>query len=58
MASYPDFEPANYTEESIDVWRNNALAIVYEPGSPSFSRANEQKRQLATQTLVASSRML
>ncbi len=33
MASFPDFEPANYTEESVDVWRNNALAIVYEPGS-------------------------
>lgn len=33
IASYPDFEPANYTEESVDVWRNNALAIVYEPGS-------------------------
>ena len=33
MASYPDFDPANYNDESIDVWRNNALAIVYEPGS-------------------------
>ncbi len=33
MASSPDFEPENYTEESLDVWRNNALAIVYEPGS-------------------------
>ncbi len=33
MASYPDFEPEHYTEESGDVWRNNALAIVYEPGS-------------------------
>jgi hypothetical protein len=31
---------------------------VYEPSSPGFSRANEQNRQLATQTLVASSRML
>ena len=28
------------------------------PGSPGRSRANEQNRQLATQTLVASSRML
>ncbi len=33
MASYPDFEPANYADESVDVWRNNALAIIYEPGS-------------------------
>jgi cell division protein FtsI (penicillin-binding protein 3) len=33
MASYPDFEPENYTESTLDVWRNNALAIVYEPGS-------------------------
>ncbi len=33
MASYPDFDPEHYTEESIDVWRNNAVAIVYEPGS-------------------------
>ena len=33
MASYPDFEPQNYGDETIDVWRNNALAIVYEPGS-------------------------
>jgi len=33
MASYPDFEPEHYTDESGDVWRNNALAIVYEPGS-------------------------
>jgi len=33
MASYPDFDPANYNDESSDVWRNNALAIVYEPGS-------------------------
>ncbi len=33
MASSPDFEPENYTDESLDVWRNNALAIVYEPGS-------------------------
>ena len=33
MASFPDFEPENYTETTLDVWRNNALAIVYEPGS-------------------------
>lgn len=33
MASSPDFEPENYTDASLDVWRNNALAIVYEPGS-------------------------
>ena len=33
MASYPEFEPEHYTDESGDVWRNNALAIVYEPGS-------------------------
>ena len=33
MASYPDFEPEQYTQESLDVWRNSALAIVYEPGS-------------------------
>jgi cell division protein FtsI (penicillin-binding protein 3) len=33
MASYPDFEPENYTDSTRDVWRNNALAIVYEPGS-------------------------
>jgi cell division protein FtsI (penicillin-binding protein 3) len=33
MASYPDFDPEQYTEESVDVWRNNALAVVYEPGS-------------------------
>ncbi len=33
IASYPDFEPENYTEATLDVWRNNALAIVYEPGS-------------------------
>jgi len=33
MASYPDFEPEHYTEESGDIWRNNALAVVYEPGS-------------------------
>ena len=33
ITSYPDFEPENYTETALDVWRNNALAIVYEPGS-------------------------
>jgi len=33
MASYPDFDPGQYTQESLDVWRNSALAIVYEPGS-------------------------
>ncbi len=33
MASTPDFDPACYYEESVDVWRNNALAIIYEPGS-------------------------
>ncbi len=33
MASFPDFEPENYTETTLDIWRNNALAIVYEPGS-------------------------
>lgn len=33
MASYPDFDPNHYTDESGDVWRNNALAIIYEPGS-------------------------
>ncbi len=33
MASYPDFEPENYTDTALDIWRNNALAIVYEPGS-------------------------
>ncbi|MDX9868056.1 MAG: penicillin-binding protein 2 [Kiritimatiellia bacterium] len=33
MASFPDFAPEQYTEESVDVWRNSALAIVYEPGS-------------------------
>jgi len=33
MASYPDFEPEHYTLETLDVWRNSALAIVYEPGS-------------------------
>ena len=33
IASVPDFEPENYTETTMDVWRNNALAIVYEPGS-------------------------
>lgn len=33
MAAYPDFEPEHYTEESGDIWRNSALAIVYEPGS-------------------------
>ncbi len=33
MASYPDFEPENYTDETLDVWRNNAIAVTYEPGS-------------------------
>lgn len=33
MASYPDFEPENFRESSMDLTRNNALAIVYEPGS-------------------------
>ena len=33
MASYPNFEPETYTQSTMDVWRNNALAIVYEPGS-------------------------
>ncbi|MDR2850148.1 MAG: penicillin-binding protein 2 [Verrucomicrobiota bacterium] len=33
MASYPDFDPENYRESTADVWRNNALAVVYEPGS-------------------------
>ncbi len=33
MASFPDFEPENYTDTTLDVWRNNALAINYEPGS-------------------------
>ena len=32
--------------------------IVCEPGMPSFSRANEQNRHDASQTLVASSRRL
>ena len=31
---------------------------VYEPGSPGRSRENEQNRHVATQTLVASMRML
>lgn len=33
MASYPDFDPETYTEFTQDLWRNNALASVYEPGS-------------------------
>ncbi len=33
MASYPDFEPGNYNDETLDVWRNNAIAVTYEPGS-------------------------
>ncbi len=33
IASYPDFEPENFRESSMDLTRNNALAIVYEPGS-------------------------
>jgi len=33
MASYPDFDPHQYTQDSCDVWRNNAISIVYEPGS-------------------------
>jgi len=33
MASYPEFDPNNYTQETPETWRNNALAIVYEPGS-------------------------
>ena len=33
MASYPDFEPENYNDKTQDFWRNNALAIVFEPGS-------------------------
>jgi cell division protein FtsI (penicillin-binding protein 3) len=33
MASYPDFEPENYGDETLDVWRNNAIAFTYEPGS-------------------------
>lgn len=33
MASYPDFEPRNYNDETLDVWRNNAIAVTYEPGS-------------------------
>ncbi len=33
LASYPNFAPAKYNEETIDIWRNNAIAIVYEPGS-------------------------
>ena len=32
--------------------------IVYASASPGFRRANEQNRQLATQTFVASSRRL
>ena len=32
--------------------------IVYASGIPGFSRANEQNRQLATQTLVGSRRRL
>ncbi len=33
MASLPDFDPNQYADESIDVWRNSALGVVYEPGS-------------------------
>lgn len=33
MASYPDFAPDSYNDESIDRWRNSAVAAVYEPGS-------------------------
>lgn len=33
MASLPDFDPNQYADESIDVWRNSGLGVVYEPGS-------------------------
>lgn len=33
MASFPDFEPAHYNDESKDVWRNKTFAEIYEPGS-------------------------
>lgn len=33
MASLPDFAPGAYNEYTQETWRNNALAIVYEPGS-------------------------
>jgi cell division protein FtsI (penicillin-binding protein 3) len=33
LASYPDFEPANYNDESKDVWRNKAFSEIFEPGS-------------------------
>jgi len=33
LASYPDFEPANYNDETKDVWRNKAFSEIFEPGS-------------------------
>jgi cell division protein FtsI (penicillin-binding protein 3) len=33
MASFPDFEPANYNDETKDVWRNKNFSEIFEPGS-------------------------
>jgi cell division protein FtsI (penicillin-binding protein 3) len=33
LASYPDFEPANYNDETKDVWRNKTFSEIFEPGS-------------------------
>ncbi len=33
MAVYPSFDPVNYSQETGDVWRNNAIGKIYEPGS-------------------------
>ena len=33
MATCPDFHPENYTDVSMEVWRNHAVSVVYEPGS-------------------------
>jgi cell division protein FtsI (penicillin-binding protein 3) len=50
MASFPDFEPVNYNDESKDVWRNKTFSEIYEPGSimKSFTVASALNENLVT----------
>lgn len=50
LASYPDFDPANYNDETKDVWRNKAFSEIYEPGSvmKSFTVAAALNENIVT----------
>jgi len=50
MASSPDFEPANYNDETKDVWRNKSFSENFEPGSimKSFTVAAALNENMVT----------